>query len=327
MKKHLFIGIVISVVFIYLSVKDVWLDAVANAIAGVKYSFVLLSTLMLLLMQFVRSFRWGLLLEPVTKVDQLTLFSVTSVGFLAIVAIPARLGELARPYLIANKSGIEVSAAISSIVLERLFDGVAIMLLAALIPFLLPTMPVWLSQPAIIFFTLTIIFCITVVLVVLYDDFAISLFRKLASNNPTGLLCKIATIIENLIKGFKIIKDIRLLLLVLTISILIWLVEILVVHFMALAFSFSLPIVAYLVLTVILIVSISIPAAPGFIGSWHFACVLGLSFFGIAKDAAFAFGVVYHFFNISLLIILGLIFLPSNYLMLASICKNNTKKE
>lgn len=54
-------------------------------------------------MQALRSYRWGVILQPMEKIDQLTLFSVTSVGFLAIVAIPARIGELARPFLISKK--------------------------------------------------------------------------------------------------------------------------------------------------------------------------------------------------------------------------------
>jgi len=54
-------------------------------------------------MQFLRSYRWGVILEPLEKIDPFSLFSVTSVGFMAIAALPARLGELARPYLISQK--------------------------------------------------------------------------------------------------------------------------------------------------------------------------------------------------------------------------------
>jgi uncharacterized membrane protein YbhN (UPF0104 family) len=78
------------------------------------------------------------------------------------------------------------------------------------------------------------------------------------------------------------------------------------------AFGFSLPLVAAGVLLVILMIGIAIPAGPGFVGNWHFFCILGLSLYGIPKAEALSFAIVYHFLSIGIIVLLGLIFLPFN---------------
>jgi uncharacterized membrane protein YbhN (UPF0104 family) len=81
---------------------------------------------------------------------------------------------------------------------------------------------------------------------------------------------------------------------------------------MFLAFGLDLTVTAAVVLMIVLIIGIAIPAAPGFIGNWHYFCILGLSLFGIAKTVALSFAIVYHALSIGVLIFLGLIFLPFN---------------
>jgi uncharacterized membrane protein YbhN (UPF0104 family) len=79
-----------------------------------------------------------------------------------------------------------------------------------------------------------------------------------------------------------------------------------------LAFGFTLPVMASFVVMIILIVGIAIPTAPGYIGNWHLACVLGLSFFGLAEAEALSFAVVYHFLSMAIVVVFGVIFLPFN---------------
>jgi hypothetical protein len=71
-------------------------------------------------------------------------------------------------------------------------------------------------------------------------------------------------------------------------------------------------VVAAFVLMIILIIGIAIPTAPGFIGNWHYFCILGLDIFGIPKTDALTFAIIYHFLSIGIVIVLGLIFLPFN---------------
>ncbi|EKD22311.1 MAG: hypothetical protein ACD_87C00052G0001 [uncultured bacterium] len=95
-------------------------------------------------------------------------------------------------------------------------------------------------------------------------------------------------------------------------SFFIWLIDVLAIYLLFLAFGFQLPVAAAFVLMIILIIGIAIPTAPGFIGNWHYFCVLGLSIFGIPKTDALTFAILYHFLSIGIVVVLGLIFLPFN---------------
>jgi uncharacterized membrane protein YbhN (UPF0104 family) len=101
-------GLLISALFIYLSVKDTDLQGIANGLIKMNYRYILPFLLTMLIMQILRAWRWGMILNPLGKIGPLPLFAITSVGFLAITALPARLGELGRPYLVSRNSSIRM---------------------------------------------------------------------------------------------------------------------------------------------------------------------------------------------------------------------------
>jgi len=131
-------GILLSTILVYLSIRGIDFVKVVEGFHAVRYRYVLLFLIVVLIMQALRSVRWGMMLSPLDQVDQLSLFSVTSVGFLAIMAIPARLGELARPYLIAKKSRIKMAAALGTILVERAFDSIAVLFIFGAVLFFIP---------------------------------------------------------------------------------------------------------------------------------------------------------------------------------------------
>jgi hypothetical protein len=75
-------------------------------------------------------------------------------------------------------------------------------------------------------------------------------------------------------------------------------------------------------------VGIAIPAGPGYIGNWHYACVLALSPVYLAKAEALSFAVVYHFLSMIIVVVLGAVFLPFNKFSISDMKKqmNYTKE-
>ena len=75
-----------------------------------------------------RSLRWNYLLAPLgIKIPPGPLLAISSVGFMAILALPARLGEFVRPGLLRRR-GISASAALGTVAVERIVDGLMISL-------------------------------------------------------------------------------------------------------------------------------------------------------------------------------------------------------
>jgi hypothetical protein len=327
MNKKIILGILISVILVYLSVRGINLQDVFRDLKKIQLTYVIFFILLVILMQWLRSYRWGVILQPMEKIDQFSLFSVTSVGFLAIALIPARIGELARPYLVSKRSSIKMSSALGTILIERVLDGFTVLAIAVIV-LLLTDLPPWMIRSSIIFFLLALgMFCF-IVFLILRRDAALRLINRILSKLPGKFAHKIDDLIHHFIDGFQVITNIKFLLYLFFLSALVWFVDVLAIYMLLKSFDFTLPIMASFVLMIILIVGIAIPAAPGYIGNWHFACVLALSLFGLAKADALSFAVVYHFLSMVIVVVLGVVFLPFNKFSISDMKSQlNYKKE
>ncbi len=320
MNKKLLLGIVLSIVLIYFSVRGINFKDTLQHLQKVSLGYVALSLFFIVLMQWLRSYRWGVILNPLQKLDQFTLFSVTSVGFLAIIAIPARIGELARPYLIARKSSIKMSSALGAVIVERVLDSLAVLAITVVV-LILQDLPSWMIKSGILFFIITMLLIVCIIGLIWRKDAAVKIIDRILRLLPGKLADKVNAVIHQFIDGFQVIKDVKTLVYLLFLSAAVWLVDVAAIYSLILAFGFQLPVLAAFVVMVILIAGIAIPTAPGFIGNWHFACILGLSLFGLPKPEGFSFALVYHLVAIAPVIILGVAFLPFNKFSISDMTK------
>jgi hypothetical protein len=124
----------VSAFFVWLSLRNADLRAVGQSIASASVLRMAAYVAVLLAIHLVRTVRWGILLEPLGHVGFKRLNSASAVGFMLLMVLPLRLGEFARPLLIARPpegAGVRLrrSGAMASIVVERIVDGIAIGLL------------------------------------------------------------------------------------------------------------------------------------------------------------------------------------------------------
>ncbi len=318
MLKKLFFGIAIGFFFVYLSFTGVDPGGIADGLRRAKASFIPPVLGLLVIIQLLRSYRWGIILKPIMAIDQLSLFSVTSVGFLAVVAIPARIGELARPYLISTKTGISMSSAVGTILVERVFDGLSVLTLFFIVVLFTP-LPPWLIRGSLLFLFITLVFLGLMIFLIFRREASLNFLAPLLRRFPERWRLRLADLIDSLIDGFKIIPHRRSMCYLALLSIVIWVINAVAMYVFFFAFGFDLPLSAAVVLMVIIILGIAIPTAPGFVGNWHFFCVLGLGLFGIHKTDALTYAIVLHFLSIGTIAILGLAFLPFNRFSLSDI--------
>jgi uncharacterized protein (TIRG00374 family) len=311
MLKKIILGFAISTLFVYLSFKGIDFEGVTHGFKAAKPMYIIVTLVLLILLQVLRSYRWGVILSPVKKVDQFSLFSVTCVGFLAIVAIPARIGELARPYLISTQKDITMTSALGSIVVERLFDSLAV-LITFFVLFLFIPLPTWLINAALFFFAVTLV-CVGIIILLLVKKKAtLDALAPLLRRLPDTLHHKLITSAGHLIDGFGILAGGRLIPYIALLSLAIWLIDAVAIYSLFYAFEFDLPLSAAFALMVVIVMGIVIPTAPGYIGNWHYFTILGLALFGISRTSALTYGIVLHFLSVGLLVLLGVIFLPFN---------------
>ena len=103
------------------------LDRVAGAVLNARLDLIALAVLAMVATYVARSVRWCYLLEPLGRVRLSVALRATVMGFAATAILPGRVGEILRPYVLARHERLSVSAAIGTVVLERLFDVAAIL--------------------------------------------------------------------------------------------------------------------------------------------------------------------------------------------------------
>jgi uncharacterized membrane protein YbhN (UPF0104 family) len=99
---------------------------------------------------------------------------------------------------------------------------------------------------------------------------------------------------------------------VLASSLAVWLFCVIPVDMVLQGFGIHLPITASMFILVLLVFAVMVPASPGFIGTYHYACFKGLSAFGIAESTAVSIALILHGTSFFPVIIAGLYYLWKN---------------
>ncbi|HEY3346162.1 MAG TPA: lysylphosphatidylglycerol synthase transmembrane domain-containing protein, partial [Nitrospirota bacterium] len=90
----------------------------------------------------IRAARWRFFMEPVKRdVGMWPLFSATMIGFMANNVLPARLGEFVRAYALGRREKVPTSSVFATVVVERLFDGLSVILLLIIVLSNIPQTP------------------------------------------------------------------------------------------------------------------------------------------------------------------------------------------
>ncbi|HJQ84920.1 MAG TPA: lysylphosphatidylglycerol synthase transmembrane domain-containing protein, partial [Candidatus Binatia bacterium] len=116
------LGIAVSVGSLYFAARDVEWAQVGTQLAGARVGWLVGVMVASFAALYIRAQRWRVLLRPLGDVPLYPALSATAIGAGASAVFPFRLGEIVRPALLGRRCGVSVSAAFSSVLLERLFD-------------------------------------------------------------------------------------------------------------------------------------------------------------------------------------------------------------
>lgn len=127
------LGFTLSVLLLYLVFRKVNWAAMSEAFRGTNYWIVLAGALAGLGGFFLRAVDWTYLLAPVREFSALRLFSPVAIGYMTNNLLPARMGEFVRAYVIGKREGVSKSSALATIIVERIFDGLTLLLILAVV--------------------------------------------------------------------------------------------------------------------------------------------------------------------------------------------------
>ncbi|MEE9270936.1 MAG: lysylphosphatidylglycerol synthase transmembrane domain-containing protein [Candidatus Krumholzibacteria bacterium] len=302
MKRKLLIGSLVSMLFLYLAMRDVQWSALWETLKQTRYEYLIPSAFFTMFGHYVRSYRWKFMMLPVKRIRTHNLFAATAVGFMANNLLPARLGEFVRAYVLGKNEGISRSAAFATIVYERVVD---VFTLLALLWILLLKVegPGWLETSGMWILAMNVALLVLMVFMERKREMFIRWMNRLTSPLPERWRDKINHATASFASGLSTVTRPQTLLPIALTSVLVWFSAILGFYFCLQALNMHPPFVASLTLVVLVSMGTMIPSAPAYLGTTQYACIVSLAIFGIDKSGALAYSLVYHathFFPITL---------------------------
>jgi uncharacterized protein (TIRG00374 family) len=275
----------------------------------------------------IRAWRWQYLLEPLGGASFGSAFRATAVGFAASSILPARAGEVIRPYFLAQHEKMSATEAFATVILERVLDTLTVLLLLAVNVLL--SRPAITSENAVAFEAvqwagataaagslgvLVVLFVLAGHPARLRDAFA--RLERVLPSRLAGLLARVA---EKFATGLGAIRRPRRLMVALLLSAPLWLSIALGIWTASVAFHLDVSFMGSFLIVAMLVVGVAVPT-PGAVGGFHAAFkYAATTFFGAADDAAVGAAIVLHAITIGTQLALGLFFAAQAGLNVAGI--------
>jgi uncharacterized protein (TIRG00374 family) len=318
MRSHLrtLIVLALAAALLGLVLYNVDLRGVAREIVHARFDWLTLSLLTMFANLAIRAWRWQYLLEPLGPTSFANAFRATAVGFAATSILPARAGEVIRPYFLSRHERMSATAAFATVILERVLDMLTVLvLLAAYVFFFRPELATtnavafeavkWAGGTAAVGAIATLI-----VFFVLAGDPARlgkTLFRleRVLPSKLAGLLARVA---EKFATGLAAVRRPGRLLVALILSVPLWLSIATGTWAASMAFHLAVPFTGSFLLVALLVVGVAVPT-PGAVGGFHAAYKFAVTtFFAAPDDAAVGAAIVLHVLTIGPNLLLGLFF-------------------
>jgi glycosyltransferase 2 family protein len=265
---------------------------------------------------FFRAWRWNNLLRPIdAELPAGRLLAISSVGFMAILALPARLGEFARPALLRKKGHVSATAVLGTVAVERIVDGLAVSLIVFgccyalrgspyaqswMMPVAYTSLGIFLSAMLFLAFALrwphrTVHLCVSM-------TFLPKLAPKLAQ--------RVEDMLHKLISGFSVLKHHKEFAMFLVWSALYWGANAFGMWVLARGMHLDLPVIGAFAVMGLVAVGITLPNSPGLVAQFHWFTRLGLSLYmplQVAKTQGMAYAIVLHGIQVVWYVAIGVI--------------------
>jgi len=322
-KVRIIFGVAISLVFLYMAVRNVEWQTVLSSLKEIDLVFLALTVVCLFVSILFRALLWKSLLKFKKKVSCVHAFEAIIIGYMGNNVLPFRMGELIRAYAMGKKEGLSKTFMLASIVLERLLDVMSLLIFFAVL-FLSVQLADWLVLSGVVIFAFLVLMG---VLVIAKDSWRFSSWlTRLLKYFPAAISHRAEGITQSFIQGLGLIKNGSQIIQVILLSLLVWSIWTACVYFGLKAFHLELPITAPLLVVVVINMGVMIPSSPGFIGVFQYLCVASLAFFSVPKGTALGFSVVLHAIQYVPVTLLGWFYLTRMHLSLSRSLQTELEK-
>jgi len=288
------LGAGISALFLTIALRNLHLSDVWEAVRTANYIWIVPGVAVYFFGVWVRTWRWDYLLRPVKRIPVRRLFPVVVIGYMGNNIFPVRAGELIRAYLLRKREGVSISTSLATILVERVFDGL-VMLMFVFIGLPFTPMPGWLQgmviAASLLFFGALAVFMVLAIKVEWAETVYGWVIDRLV---PARFRPPIRGFADRFMTGLQALRSGRAVLMLFLTSIVIWLAETVKYWFVMHAFGFTVPFWVLMLMNGIVNLATTIPSSPGYVGTFDAPGIEILSIFGVDRALAASYTLVLH---------------------------------
>ncbi len=290
-------ALAVSVAFLAIVFWSIDFDEFLDAFAEANYLWLVPAVIVYFLAFTLRAWRWQSLLAHLGGVTLGRSYFVATIGYAANNVLPLRLGEFVRAYLLRRNPGLDMTASLATIAVERILDGLTLLLWLGIGLLFFASM--WTLSPlltlaaqvaAVVFISAGI----AVLLAVLFPDAALRMGHAVTRPLPDRYAARLMGIAESLLHGFAALKDARKIPFWFVVSNAVWAGEALVYILVAVAMDVDTPIIVLCVAVAASNLATAVPSSSGGIGPFELLAKETLVRAGVGAGLATAYAVVIH---------------------------------
>ncbi|GAB4551770.1 MAG: lysylphosphatidylglycerol synthase transmembrane domain-containing protein [Anaerolineae bacterium] len=289
------LGVCISAVFLYIGLQGIHLDIVFQQIGSANLLWLIPGVGVYFLAVWGRTWRWHFLLRPMKQVSLRRLFPIVVIGYMGNNVYPFRAGEVIRAFVLKRNENVTITGSLTTIVVERLFDGLVMLIFVfAALPFA-PIEQDWLRTAVIggtlLFFGVLAVFLALAIRPILARKVAKAVITRTL---PGRFHLPFIALVDHFMHGLESLRRPRDLFMTLVSSIFIWLTETTKYWFVMHAFNFEVSFFVLMIMTAVVNLATTLPAAPGYVGTFDTPGILVLTTFGVKAEVATSYTLILH---------------------------------
>jgi uncharacterized protein (TIRG00374 family) len=326
-KLYLLAGFILGAVFLYIATKDLKLSDFHYVYEHFNGWWIIPLILGGTLFFILKAYRWKLLLRPVYEADINELYSSIMIGSSVGYMISVYLGEVARTFCFAKQCNVSKSSVLATIILERLFDLLILLLFFGIALIYTSEMPFDGVKIGYTFTVMGLILFTLMMFAVFQTDLCLKVVHFFSRWMPVEFQKKVIKQIDLGILGLHSLKSPILLAEVIVSSLIGWIFMAIANYSALLVVGIEAPFYASFLIMGLIIVGLSLPNPPGSIGVVEWCYVMALRPYGVETAAALGAAVVFHVIFYSAVILIGFLYARHMHLTLRQAAKQASSSE
>lgn len=295
MQKRFWLGLVISLVLLVFVFYQTDPSKILQSLQQAQYFYLIPGLALYFVGVGLRAVRWHFLLRSIKPIPNGNLFRTVVIGYMANDILPARMGEIVRAYILGAQESVSKASTLVTIVVERIFDGLAMLTFIVVASFLLhfadETVASRIRLVAVVFVVAILALAVLAGMPRRTEMLAEFFLKRLPS---VSLRDRATRITRSLLEGLGVLRSPIDSFAVFALSLLAWLCETAMYLVIALGFNIALPFPVFLLACAFANLVTIAPSTPGYVGVFDAPIVYTLTLFNVDRDLATSYTLILH---------------------------------